>query len=119
MPILDRKNITSLISFSSSLAMVGVYLIIWGSLNQFSTVVRNGMNIKGDRTFFGTILIIGSIVFTGTTLQSVIYRLYSPNNSGMFDLINLVFAVSSLLTLSIGALLIRSSDLKSLQPTKV
>ena len=74
------RDIVFMISFGALLALSGVYLLILGSLNQFSTSVRNAMNRKDDRTLFGTILIIGSVVFTDTTLQSVIYRLYSPNN---------------------------------------
>jgi|WetSurMetagenome_2_1015567.scaffolds.fasta_scaffold41346_2 hypothetical protein len=113
------SNMVHLISLSSLIAMLGIYLLILGSLNQFSLSVRTAMARKDDRARLGNGAITGGFIFSALFSQKFIDQLYLPYHSGWFGLTTLLCVVIGLSSIALGALLIRSSYLRSAPPTKV
>jgi hypothetical protein len=112
------NSLVHLISLGIYIAFLGAYLLILGSLNQFSLKVRTAMLRKDDRTRLGITSISGGFIFAALFSQTLIEQLYQPYHSDWFGPVTALFVVGGLASIFIGALLIRSSYLRSLSPTK-
>jgi hypothetical protein len=112
-------NVVVLISMGALIAMLGIYTLILGCLNQFNPTARAAWHLKDDRARLGNGLIVGGFIFASFTSLAFIRQVYQPINSEWFGVVNGVFVASSLLAIAIGALLIRSAYLRRFPPTKV
>ena len=112
-------NVVFLISLGALTAMLGAYAFILGSIAQFSPVARAAWARKDTNARLGNGLITGGFIFASTTSLAFIREVYQPTNSGLFEILSLVFVTSGLMAIAVGALLIRHSYLRSLSPTKV
>jgi len=116
--IFGFRDLVFLISLGADIAILGFYLLVLGSLNQFSVSVRTALQVKDDRARLGHGLITGGFIFSALSSLNLIHNAYFPLRAGWFGLVTLIFVVGGLLTVFIGALLIRSSYLRSLKQQK-
>ncbi len=112
-------NVVFLISLGVIIAIMGIYLLILGSIAQFSPTVRAAWERKDSRARLGNGLISGGFVFASFPSVNILRHLYFPSNSALIIYVNVAFVIIGLLMILFGALLIRSSYLRNRFPTKV
>jgi hypothetical protein len=108
-----------LISLSVFMAIFGAYTVILGTINQLSVTARAAWERKDAKARLGNGLITGGFVFVGLSSIQLIDQFYQPYYSNGVANTEIVFIVGGLVLILIGALLIRSSYLRSLRTTKV
>jgi hypothetical protein len=112
-------GLVQLVTLGAFMAELGAYVLILGSVNQFSVTVRAAMDGKDSSARLGSGLISGGFVLSALTTSNFIEQYYHPTSSGWYTSVWIGFAVVGLSLILAGALLIRSSYLRSCWPTKV
>ena len=112
LPIITVKNMTFLIATGPFIAVMGAYLLIWGGLNQFSVTFRAALGRRDVIARLGAGCISGGFVLVDlAVLQSVNNWYYTQRSS--LVIVHLIFLTAGFVSMLIGALLIRSSYLRS------
>jgi hypothetical protein len=103
------------ISWGILFAVLGVYILVLGALNQFSSKVRTAMNLKDSMARLGNGLITGGFVFTALSLNGAVTQFYrSTFNARSADIsMNVILITVGLVLIILGALLITSAYQKS------
>jgi hypothetical protein len=110
------NDIASLIAAGIGMAAVGIYLIIFGILNQFSAKVRAATASKdGSRNFLLTV----GLSFIFIVLLNEIHGIYFPRQASGIWPIDAGFAATGIIMISLSVWLFRRAYLRSVQPTKV
>jgi hypothetical protein len=112
-------NLVQLITLATLITVLGTYALIIGTLNQFSFTVRTAMESKNSRTRWGNSLISGGFVWSALVSSNFVEQFYHPSSAGWYAYVTVGFVVGGLLLVLAGALLIRSSYLRSRLSTKV
>jgi hypothetical protein len=112
-------NLIFLISFGALLAMIGVYALVLGCLSQFSSKARIALSMKDPNGRIGNGLLNAGFLAASLFSANLIQQLYRATSSSWYEPLLIAFIVCGLVAISIGALLIRSSYLRSRLATKV
>jgi hypothetical protein len=112
-------NMVFLISIGALLAMMGVYSLILGCLSHFNAKARVAMSLMDTHARIGNGFITGGGIAASMSSAYLIQEQYSIYTSGWFQPVLIIFIISGLVAITIGALLIRSSYLHSRWATKV
>ena len=98
-------DIAFVISLGAFIAIFGVYLLVLGSLNQFSPSLRQALERKEHKARFGTNLLSGGIFFIAIISLNFVNQLYSPLGTWL-TLFNIGALVVGLILAAIGAVLL-------------
>lgn len=112
-------NMIFLISLGALIAMMGVYILLLASLNYFNDKVRSAMERKDGRARVGNGLLSAGFITSALFSADFIQQFYRQYRSSWYEPVLLIFIICGLVVILIGALLIRSSYLRSLSLTKV
>ena len=97
------------------LAVLGVYILVLGVINQFSSKVRTAMNLKDSRARLGNGLITGGFVFTVLSINIAIVRFYRSMYSAAYSdvSVNIILVIIGLVLILLGAILIGNTYQRS------
>jgi hypothetical protein len=112
-------NLVLLISLGALIAMMGVYSLLLASLTYFNDKVRFAMERKDSRARVGNGLLSAGFITSALFSADLIQQFYRHYSSSWYEPVLLIFIIGGLVTILVGALLIRSSYLRSLSLTKV
>jgi len=115
---LGLDTIVTLISLGALITMLGVQLLAFGALAQFSSKVRAAFEEKEGRANVGNRLINAGFFLAGLSVANLVRDHYSTYNSGGYLTVTVLITLVGLLVISVGALAIRSSYLKDLKSQK-
>jgi hypothetical protein len=113
------ENIIFLISIGGGFAVLGVYSLVMGGLYHFSAKTRVAMTMRDNRARVGNGLITGGVITTALFFSYLIQQQYRHFTSSWYEPVIILFVSGGLIAIIIGALLIRKSYFRGLQPTKV
>lgn len=103
------------ISTGVFMAVMGVYFLILGLLNQFSATVRAAMSLKDTRAKLGNGFITGGFVFTALSTNSAVSQFYrsSFTRANADVSVNVFLIVVGLVLILVGVLLFTSAYMRS------
>ncbi len=74
------SDLVGLMSFLGLVVVFSIYVLINSTLRQFSSTFRNlSLHPTGEMSL-GNSLIVGGVIFTGSTLQDTVGQLYRPES---------------------------------------
>jgi hypothetical protein len=114
-----ERDVIGLISLGVVLALFGVYFVGLGVANQFSVKARVAWARKDLWSRFGNGFIVGGFIFASLSAAQWVREWYAPYYTADFGVVQIVIIASGLILTLVGVFFMRTSYLKSIEPTKV
>lgn len=113
------ENTFFLISIGVIIALLGIYLLVFGCLNHFNPKVREAFAIRNSVTTMGNFLINFGFGSAALLSANLIRQFYRPVTSTWSILFLIVCIIGGLIAVTLGAFLIRREYMYSQIVTKV
>jgi hypothetical protein len=96
-----------LIGGAAAFTIIGLYAILLGVLSQLNPTVRAALNSKNMRVRWGNGFFSGALVFAVSSVQNLVWNIYSPYSFGVW--FSVILGIGSIFLILIGLFLVTTA----------
>jgi hypothetical protein len=102
-------NLFFLISTGVLIALIGIYALVFGCLNNFNTKVRQAFAIRNSMTKIGNALITFGFSWTTLLSSQIVWHFYRPISSSWYFTLSIAAIIGGIIVMAMGFFLIRQA----------
>jgi predicted cation transporter len=102
-------NLFSLISTGVLIALLGIYMLVFGCLNHFSAKVRAAFAIRNSMTKIGNALITFGFSWSTLLSSQIVWHFYRPISSSWYFPFSIAAIIGGIIVMAMGFFLIKQA----------